>query len=125
LAPAASAPPSRWSTGTSRGATPGRCWRGWAAHSIVPLEWAGTAAYGLILGISAHADGWPIARGGSQRVADAMASYLRSLGGVVETGAPVTSLRELPPSDAVLCDVTPRQLSTWPATCCRRGTSGD
>jgi phytoene dehydrogenase-like protein len=83
---------------------------GAAAHAIVPLEWAGTAAYGLVLGASAHAGGWPVARGGSQKLVDALASYLRSLGGVIETNAPVMSLDELPPARAILCDVTPRQL---------------
>ena len=84
---------------------------GIAAHSILPLEWAASAAYGLVLSASAHADGWPIARGGSQKVADALASYLRSLGGRIEKGRPVGSLDELPPADAILCDVTPRQLA--------------
>jgi phytoene dehydrogenase-like protein len=82
---------------------------GVAAHSMVPLEFAATAGYALGLIVAAHAVGWPVARGGSQRVADALASYLRSLGGEVETGVRVDSLAQLPPSRAVLCDVTPRQ----------------
>jgi phytoene dehydrogenase-like protein len=82
---------------------------GAAAHSMVPLEYAATAGVGLALTVSAHAFGWPVARGGSQRVADALASYLRSLGGEIVTGVRVESLGELPPSRAVLCDVTPRQ----------------
>ena len=52
-----------------------------AAHSFLPLEWAGTGAFGLMLSIRGHASGWPIARGGSQRLADALAAYFRSLGG--------------------------------------------
>ncbi len=83
---------------------------GAAAHAILPLEWRGTAAFGLILSLSAHADGWPVARGGSQKLSDALASYLRSLGGRIRTGATIESLDELPPSQAVLCDMTPRQL---------------
>jgi phytoene dehydrogenase-like protein len=83
---------------------------GAAAHAIVPLEWAGTAAYGLVLGTSAHVGGWPVAKGGSQKLTDALVSYFRSLGGTLETGTRVTSLAELPPARAVLCDVTPRQL---------------
>lgn len=85
-------------------------WAGIAAHSILPLERSPTAAFGLMLALAAHADGWPIVRGGSQKLADAMGSYFRSLGGVIETGARVESLSELPQADAVLCDVTPRQL---------------
>src|SRR4051812_15279618 len=83
---------------------------GVAAHSIRPLDTAGTAAFGLVLTLGGHADGWPVAKGGSQKLADALASYLRSLGGKIEPGRPVKSLDELPRSPAVLCDVTPRQL---------------
>src|SRR5262249_22596256 len=83
---------------------------GVAAHGIVPLDHLSTAGYGLALLVAAHAVGWPVARGGSQQIANAMAAYLRSLGGEIVTGAPVESLDALPPARAVLCDVTPRQL---------------
>ncbi len=83
---------------------------GMAAHSILPLERPATAAFGLMLGTLAHAVGWPMARGGSQKIADAMAAYLRSLNGQIITGNTVSSLDDLPPSHAVLLDVTPRQL---------------
>jgi phytoene dehydrogenase-like protein len=83
---------------------------GAAAHAILPLEWAGTAAYGLVLGTSAHAGGWPVARGGSQKLSDALVAYFRSLGGTIEVSAPVNSLDDLPRARAVLCDVTPKQL---------------
>jgi phytoene dehydrogenase-like protein len=83
---------------------------GVAAHSLVPLECLATSGYALALLIGAHAVGWPIARGGSQRVADALASYLRSLGGEIVVGQPVESLAALPAARAVLCDVAPRQL---------------
>jgi phytoene dehydrogenase-like protein len=82
---------------------------GLAAHSMVPLENLSTAGYGLALLIAAHAVGWPVARGGSQQLANALASYLRSLGGEIVTGERIDSLESLPPSRAVLCDVTPRQ----------------
>jgi phytoene dehydrogenase-like protein len=82
---------------------------GLAAHSILPLESVGTTSFGLVLGATGHAVGWPLPRGGSQRVADALASYLRSLGGEIQTGAPVESLAELS-APTILCDVTPRQL---------------
>ncbi len=59
---------------------------------------------------SAHAVGWPVARGGSQRLADALAAHLRSLGGEIETGRWVESLDELAGLGTVLLDVTPRQL---------------
>jgi phytoene dehydrogenase-like protein len=83
---------------------------GLAAHSILPLERVPTAAFGLVFAITGHAVGWPIPRGGSQKIADALASYLRSLGGEIVTGHMVDSLSELPRAQAILCDVTPRQL---------------
>ena len=83
---------------------------GLAAHSFLPLEQRPTAAIALMLGIAGHAVGWPVARGGSQRIADAMASHLRSLGGQVVTGRPIATLDELPEARAILLDVTPRQL---------------
>jgi phytoene dehydrogenase-like protein len=83
---------------------------GMAAHSTMPLERAPTAAFGLLLGITGHAVGWPMARGGSQQIVEALACHLRSLGGEVITGQRVDSLDELPPARAVLCNVTPRQL---------------
>jgi phytoene dehydrogenase-like protein len=82
---------------------------GAAAHGMVPLDYAGTAGYALGLIVAAHAGGWPLARGGSQQVANALASYLRSLGGEVVTGTRVDDLSQLPASRVVLCDVTPRQ----------------
>lgn len=83
---------------------------GLAAHSMMPLERPVTASFGLVLGMAAHAVGWPISQGGSQNISDALASYLRSLGGEIVTSSRVESIDELPVSDAVLCDVTPRQL---------------
>ncbi|HEY1274129.1 MAG TPA: NAD(P)/FAD-dependent oxidoreductase [Thermoleophilaceae bacterium] len=84
---------------------------GCAAHSFLPLSAPVSAAFGIVLALGAHAVGWPVARGGSQRVADAMASHLRSLGGTIETGHRVSSLDD----DAVrgrlaLLDVAPRGL---------------
>jgi phytoene dehydrogenase-like protein len=83
---------------------------GVAAHSIAPLDNAGTSAIGLVMALTGHTVGWPFPRGGSQRIANALASYLRSLGGVIETNAPVESLASLPAARAVLFDVSSRQL---------------
>ena len=69
-----------------------------------------TAAFGLVLAVTAHVVGWPVARGGAQRISDALASYLRSLCGEILTATAVESLDDLPPSRAVLCDTGPRQL---------------
>lgn len=83
---------------------------GISAHSLAPLETPANAAIGLVLGLAGHAVGWPVARGGSRRIADALVAHLRTLGGRIETGAPVHSLDDLPPARAVVLDVTPRQL---------------
>ncbi|MDB5298076.1 MAG: phytoene dehydrogenase family FAD-dependent oxidoreductase [Phycisphaerales bacterium] len=83
---------------------------GVAAHSVLPLEWRGSGAYGMVLTIGAHANGWPVARGGSQTLADGMAAYFRSLGGTIELNRPVASLADLPPAKAVLCDTSPEAL---------------
>jgi phytoene dehydrogenase-like protein len=83
---------------------------GLAAHSIMPLERPPTAAFGVMLGVLGHVVGWPMPRGGAQCIADALASYLRSLGGEILTDARVDSLDDLPAARDVVCDVTPRQL---------------
>ncbi len=83
---------------------------GLAAHSMLPLDAKATAGYGLFLGLLAHAHGWPVARGGSVRMADALAAILREHGGEIATDHTVRDLRALPPARAVLLDITPRQL---------------
>ena len=55
--------------------------------------------------------GWPVAEGGSQAIADALAAHLTELGGEIRTGEPITSLAQLPPSRAVLLDLAPRQVA--------------
>jgi len=83
---------------------------GLAAHSMLRLDRPPSAAFGLMLGLLGHSVGWPFPRGGSQRLSDSLASYLRALGGEIETGRRVESLAELGDSRAVLLDVTPRGL---------------
>ena len=84
---------------------------GCAAHAIIPPSWAGSASAGIAMAVSAHAVGWPCVRGGSESIARAMADYFVSLGGTIETGRRVTSIRDLPTSRAVIFDITPRQLA--------------
>jgi phytoene dehydrogenase-like protein len=83
---------------------------GVAAHSMLRLDEVPSAAVALVLMTTGHAVGWPVARGGSQAVADALASYLRSLGGEIVTGHRVEKVDELDGAGAVLMDVTPRQV---------------
>ncbi|HYN31185.1 MAG TPA: NAD(P)/FAD-dependent oxidoreductase [Ilumatobacteraceae bacterium] len=83
---------------------------GLAGHSVLSLKAPVTAAYGLLLGVLAHLVGWPLAKGGSQQIANALVSVLEDLGGRVECDRRIESLRELPAADAVLLDLTPRQV---------------
>lgn len=83
---------------------------GIAAHAIVPLEAMGTASFALVLAIAAHAVGWPLARGGSQSITNALVAELEAQGGELLLGLPVERLEELPPARAYVLDVTPRQL---------------
>jgi phytoene dehydrogenase-like protein len=81
-----------------------------AAHSFLPLEKSPSALFGFLLGTLGHAFGWPFPKGGSQKIADALASYLVSLGGEIYTGVRVDDVQQVPRTRAVLFDVTPRQL---------------
>jgi phytoene dehydrogenase-like protein len=85
-------------------------WAGMAGHSIQPLNHLTTAAIGLVLLAVGHKKGWPISKGGSQSIANALASYFTSIGGKIETNFYVKHLSQLPSSKAVLLDVTPKQL---------------
>ena len=79
---------------------------GIAAHSFLPLDAAASAAFGLVLGAAGHAVGWPLPRGGSQAIANALAGYLRELGGEIEVNYRVESLAQLPRARAILFDLT-------------------
>lgn len=82
-----------------------------SSHAIFPLQHRSSAGFGLMLCMSAHAVGWPIARGGSQAIASALASYLESIGGKIQVGSPVSSISDLPRARAILFDITPGQLA--------------
>ncbi len=101
----ASAIAKRFSTKEGKG-----LWAGMAAHSIQPLTNASTAAIGLVLSAAAHIKGWPMAKGGSQSIANALAAYFKHLGGTIQTGQWVKSVDELPEARALVLDVTPVQL---------------
>jgi phytoene dehydrogenase-like protein len=79
---------------------------GMAAHSFLPLEALASSAFALVLGLAGHAVGWPIPRGGSQQISNALAAYLRELGGNIEVNHRIENLRDLPKSRAVLLDVS-------------------
>ena len=83
---------------------------GLGAHSIMTLDSRFSASFALMLGSLGHAVGWPLASGGSQKIADALASCLHALGGSIRTDQLIVSLDQLPPSRVVLFDVTPKQV---------------
>ena len=85
-------------------------WAGMVAHSMIPLETLTSAAVAFVLTIAGHRTGWPIPKGGSQSIADAMAAYFRSLGGTIRTNMAVNRLGDLPEAKAILFDTSPKQL---------------
>lgn len=83
-----------------------------AAHSLLPLDrLLATNAIGLMLMLAGHACGWPVAKGGSGRITEALAAYLRSMGGVIETGRRIRTMGDLPPAKAYLFDTSPSALA--------------
>ena len=84
---------------------------GMAAHSFLPLSAPGSAAFATVLSMAGHASGWPIPRGGSQRIAEALAAHFRGLGGEIETGRRIERLSDLPEARVFLFDVTAPQFA--------------
>jgi phytoene dehydrogenase-like protein len=85
-------------------------WAGMASHSIQPLSNIATSAIALVMLITGHTQGWPLPKGGSQQISNALSSYFVSLGGKIQTNFYVRSMDQLPSTHAVLFDVTPQQL---------------
>ena len=83
---------------------------GMAAHAMQPLSKLITSAAGLVLMANGHLKGWPMAKGGSVNIANALASYFIAIGGKIETGLYIKSIEQLPSSNALLFDVSPKQL---------------
>lgn len=83
---------------------------GLAAHSFLSLNAPMSASFGLVLGATAHAIGWPIPRGGAQSISDALAAHLAHLGGKVVTSRRIENLDQLEKCDLTMCDITPLQL---------------
>jgi len=83
---------------------------GLAGHGGARLSAPVTSGTGVMLAVAGHAVGWPVAAGGSQAIADALASYVRSSGGSIVTGRRVRSLDELPRARAFLFDTSPDEM---------------
>lgn len=84
---------------------------GCAGHSIVPFDYLASAAVGLVLTTVAHVRGWPVARGGSQTIADALAAHFRSLGGTIQTDTLIERAEQLPVAGHTLFDTSPRAMA--------------
>lgn len=107
-------PALRSTTGLARARFRGEAARalfaGLSAHAMLPLTAPLSASFGLVLGLTAHAVGWPMIRGGSAALADALAREIRALGGEIAIDHRVTTLRDVPTSRVVIADTTPPAL---------------
>ncbi len=84
---------------------------GCAAHSFLPLDRSGSAAFGLVLAVAAQTVGWPFPRSGADQIIAALAAHARELGVVLQCGLPIRAWRQIPPARAVLFDLAPRQVA--------------
>ena len=83
---------------------------GLAAHSFLPLNQVPSSAFAIVLGILGHAVGWPMPRGGAQRLSQALVSHFRALGGEIQTNTVVNDLAQMPNTRVILLDLPPRKL---------------
>ncbi|MFH9333290.1 phytoene desaturase family protein [Streptomyces althioticus] len=104
-------PPSTWLARRFRDERARTLFAGLVAHVMAPLSGFATSAIGLVFALAAHTRGWPVARGGSQAISDALAGYLRELGGSVHTDYEVKRLDDLPPARAYVFDTSPTALA--------------
>jgi len=109
-------PSLRSAAGLARGlfrGDPGRAlFAGMAAHSMLSLRRRPTAGFSILLAMTAHAYGWPFARGGSQSIANALAGVLEARGGTIATGSRITSMEQLQGGRVVLFDLVPRDVAS-------------
>ncbi|MCZ9353945.1 NAD(P)/FAD-dependent oxidoreductase [Streptomyces mutabilis] len=104
-------PPSTWLMRRFRDEKAKTLFAGLVAHVMAPLNGFATGAIGMVFALAAHARGWPVARGGSQAISDALAAYLKDLGGTVHTDFEVKRLDDLPPARAYVFDTSPTALA--------------
>ncbi|MFC5799177.1 phytoene desaturase family protein [Streptomyces formicae] len=104
-------PPSTWLMRRFRDERARALFAGLVAHVIAPLHGIGTGAVGLVFALAAHAVGWPLPRGGSQSISDALAAYVRDCGGTIHTGIEIKRLDDLPPARAYVFDTSPTALA--------------
>lgn len=103
--------PATWVSRRFEGERARGLFAGLAAHAIAPTSGFATAGIAMCFALAAHEKGWPVPRGGSQAISDALASYLREQGGEIHTGTEVKRLDELPPARAYIFDTSPTALA--------------
>lgn len=81
------------------------------SHALGSQPSLSSTGAGLLLGVLAHAGGWPIPVGGSMSIAQAMADDVTAHGGTIHVGERVDSLDQVRPAEAILLDVAPPTLA--------------
>ncbi|MET9716892.1 NAD(P)/FAD-dependent oxidoreductase [Streptomyces rochei] len=104
-------PPSTWLMRRFRDEKAKTLFAGLVAHVMAPLGGFATGAIGMVFALAAHARGWPVARGGSQAISDALTALLKDFGGTVHTDYEVKRLDDLPPARAYVFDTSPTALA--------------
>lgn len=104
-------PATMFASRNFRNASARALFAGLAGHSVLPLDMTPSSAIGIMLGIAGHAVGWPFPKGGSQAIPNALAEYLRSLGGVIQTGIRITDIGQLPAKGPLLFETAPINLA--------------
>lgn len=84
---------------------------GCAAHSVLPLDMPFSSAIGLMFAVMGHVENWPVAKGGSQAIAQALASYFESLGGEIMVNTWIKNFDQLPEAKRYFFDTDPKQLA--------------
>ena len=102
--------PATWTASSFMTQKAKALWAGMAAHGIQPLSNWATSAIGLVLMAVGHRYGWPIPKGGSQSIADALAAYYLSLGGELQTGLWIKNIGQLPEHKILVFNMGPRQI---------------
>ncbi|NWN89854.1 MAG: NAD(P)/FAD-dependent oxidoreductase [Micrococcaceae bacterium] len=105
-----STPPSTWFVRTAFRDEPARAlFTGSAAHANTPLGHPFTSTFGVLFSALGMTRGWPVVKGGTGALVDALVQVITEYGGEIHTNAEVTDLDDLPSARATMLDVTPSQ----------------